>query len=388
MKIVLTQNRLAAVKKVFEDNFQVAAEVGASVSVWQNGREVLSLHEGHRDRQRTADWTAETIAPFWSATKGLTAATVLLALDEAGIDPGTEIAEVWPEYARNGKEKTTIAEALSHQAGVARLDAEVSIFDYPAVIGAIEAQVPDWRPGEGHGYHARTYGFIAEELVRRVAKVASLGDFFRERIADPLELDLWIGLPEEEFGRVATLFPARGALDTSGEAVEFYKALGDPKSLTRNVFESPGGLHAVREMNESRAWTPGFPAMGGVGSAAGLGKFYALLAGGGVWEGRRFFSERAMAWMEARQCDGHDRVFCMPTAFSHGFMMDPLDGEGTKRRCVMGNSARAFGHPGAGGSHAFADPENRIAFAYVMNQMELGVMPNRKSLQMIEQIYE
>ena len=123
---------------------------------------------------------------------------------------------------------------------------------------------------------------------------------------------------------------------------------------------------------------------GGIGSASSLAKFYAMLANGGSLEGRRYFANETLAQMTTTLSSGIDRIFQIPTAFSAGFMKNPPD---TKRR-IFGPSPLAFGHPGAGGSHAFADPENGISFAYVMNQMEQSLLPNEKSLRLVDAIYQ
>jgi CubicO group peptidase (beta-lactamase class C family) len=122
---------------------------------------------------------------------------------------------------------------------------------------------------------------------------------------------------------------------------------------------------------------------GGIGSASALGKFYSMLANGGKFGEQALFSEETIAWMTATLVEGMDRVFQIPTAFSAGFMKDPRNAV----RRMFGPSPNAFGHPGAGGSHAFADPENGISFGYVMNQMEQSLLPNEKSLRLVEEVY-
>jgi CubicO group peptidase (beta-lactamase class C family) len=160
-----------------------------------------------------------------------------------------------------------------------------------------------------------------------------------------------------------------------------------PSSLTARAFASPRGLHSVAAMNSAEGRTASLGAFGGVGTASSLAKFYAMLAEGGELEGRRFFEPSTMEWMAATLTQGPDRILLLETAFSAGFMRDPVDASGRKTRTNYGPSLRAFGHPGAGGSIAFADPENRIAFAYVMNQMEPGVLPGPKSLRLIDALY-
>ncbi len=372
---------LTGVAQVFEDNFTRHDELGASVSVWHHGVEVISLAAGFCDRDKTRSWCPDSLVPFWSATKGLAAACLLHLLEDSGIDLPAPVASVWPEFARAGKGQVSFEEVLSHQAGLPALDREVSIFDHGAVVSAIEQQQPLWQPGSRHGYHPRIFGFLLDEIVLRIAGIR-LGSYFRREFGDPLDLDLWIGLPEAEHGRVATLYSGRMS-DPQGEA-DFYRAFGNPQSLTRRAFGSPAGLAAISGMNDPQAWQAGWPALGGIGTAGGLAKFYAMLAGGGAWEGKRYFSEELLQRMSVILVSGRDTVFCMDSAFSAGFMKDvPAAG----RRRMFGRSEKSFGHPGAGGSLAFADPENNLAFAYVMNQMSYGVLPGPKALDMVDALY-
>jgi CubicO group peptidase (beta-lactamase class C family) len=140
-------------------------------------------------------------------------------------------------------------------------------------------------------------------------------------------------------------------------------------------------------MNSPAARAAGYSAFGGIGTASALAKFYAMLAAGGELEGRQYFSPETLRLLTRPLTQGLDQVLLIETAFSAGFMQDPLDPEGHKHRAIFGPSTRAFGQPGAGGSHAFADPESGLSFAYVMNQMEPGVLPNEKSLRLIEAAY-
>ena len=136
-------------------------------------------------------------------------------------------------------------------------------------------------------------------------------------------------------------------------------------------------------MNKPANRARDFVSFGGIGSASALAKFYAMLANGGEIGGHRLFGNDSIKQMMTRISDGPDRVFEIPSAFSAGFMKDSA----TVDRKIFGPSTSAFGHPGAGGSHAFADPENKISFAYVMNQMEQSVLPNEKSLRLVNAIY-
>ncbi|MHA3772118.1 serine hydrolase domain-containing protein [Verrucomicrobiota bacterium sgz303538] len=369
---------------LFDENFTILDELGASVAVWENGREVLSLAGGWRDREKTQPWTAETPVLFWSATKGLAAACLLHACQEHGLSLTSRVAEVWPEFAANGKASVTIAQLMSHQAGLPVLSQPVEVWDYAGVVAGLAAEPPHWPLGEGHGYHARTFGFLMDEMVRRVTGGIPLGRYWREQFGEPLGLDLWIGVPPEMVDRVAPVFPARKS-PPKGDL--FYTAFLTSGSFTARAFTSPRGLHSAAAMNKPETLTSSFPGFGGVGTARGLAKFYAMLANGGELEGRRFFDAHTLNWMSTTLTQGPDRVLLLDTAFSAGFMQDPVGTDGQKIRATFGPSLRAFGHPGAGGSHAFADPDRGLAFAYVMNQMEPGVLPNAKSLRLVDALY-
>jgi len=366
------------IEPLFEENFTRFGELGAAISIWWKGRSVLELSGGFRDARRATPWTDDTIVLFWSATKGLGSACLLHALQERNVGLSRCVAEFWPEFAQSGKGKITLAQLLSHQAGLAAFDEAASVIDYAAVVRALEKQQPLWPPGSAHGYHARTFGFLLDELVRRIDG-RTIGDYWREVFAEPLALDIWIGLPAKENARVATIYASK---DSSAPDA-FYRALATPGTLQRKTFTSPHGLSAVSAMNAPQHRALSIVSLGGIGSATSLAKFYAMLTNEGELEGRRFFSRETIAQMTTTLVSGLDRVFEIPTAFSAGFMKDP----GEARQRIFGPSRLAFGHPGAGGSHAFADPENSLAFAYVMNQMKQKLLPNEKSLRLVEALY-
>jgi CubicO group peptidase (beta-lactamase class C family) len=369
------------VEPLFRENFDRLGELGASMSVWQHGESVLELHGGYRDARREHPWTADTLVLVWSATKGIGSACLLHALQENRIELSRMVAEFWPEFAANGKGDISIATLVSHAAGLCALDEPTNILDYSAVVTAVERQAPLWPPGTAHGYHARTFGFLIDELTRRIAGV-SIGEYWRETLAKPLGLDFWIGLPNELNERVAPVYAAKAG--QSPEPAKFYRDLATPETLQRKVFKSPRGLTSISGMNDPAVRAQSIVSLGGIGSATSLAKFYSMLASGGSMKGQRYFSETTIAKMTDALQDGADKVFEIPTAFAAGMMMDSRE---TERR-IFGPSASSFGHPGAGGSHAFADPESGIGFAYVMNQMEPSVLPTAKALRLVEAMYE
>lgn len=373
----MERERLAT---LFEENFARFGELGAAVSVWQHGKPIVEFHGGFRDRKRELPWTDDTIVLFWSATKGLGSACLLHALQERAISLKRRVAEFWPNFAQAGKDRITIGQLMSHQAGLTALDEPPDALDYPAVIAALEKQAPLWPPGAAHGYHARTFGFLVDELTRQITG-QRISEYWRKRFAEPLDLDIWIGLPEEEEHRAATIYAAKAGGEQT--PAEFYRELATPGTLVRKTFGSPAGLHSIAAMNTPENRAANIVSFTGIGSASSLAKFYGMLANNGVLDGRRYFSPETIALMTTTLASGVDRILQIPTAFSAGFMKNSPD---TSRR-IFGPSASAFGHPGAGGSNAFADPENGISFAYVMNQMEQSLLPNEKSLRLVDASY-
>ena len=366
---------------LFQKNFELFGELGAAFSVWQNGKPLIDLYGGFCDAGREKPWTADTVVLVWSATKGIGSACVLHALEQQKIELNRPVAEFWPEFGQADKDKITLGQLLSHQAGLCALDQRVDVVVYDGVIRALEAQAPLWPPGTGHGYHARTFGFLLDELLRRTTG-KTLSEYWQENFARPLGLDFWIGLPEEQNSRVATNYAAK--MGKPPEPAKFYRDLVTPGTLARKTFTSPYGLNVISKMNDPHIRAQPIVSFGGIGNASALAKFYSMLANGGELDGQTFFSPKAIEWMTTTLSDGIDRVFQIPTAFSAGLMKDSRDAA----RRMFGPSPTSFGHPGAGGSHAFADPENKIAFAYVVNQMEQSVLPNEKSLRLVAAIYD
>ncbi|MCG8599094.1 MAG: beta-lactamase family protein [Verrucomicrobiales bacterium] len=377
------------IEKLFRHNFEERGELGASLAVWRNGEEILSLHAGWRDRDESEPWTADTLCPVWSVTKGPAAIATLHALHENGISPSARVSEVWPELRAARDSRLTFSKLLAHGAGLAALGPEnrPDTLNYSAVLSALEQQEPNWEPGKAHGYHPRTHGYLLDEIVRRVSGARSLGSYWAEEIAAPAKIDFSIGeLSSSQLDRLAAVVPPK-IQRPNPEELPFYRAIGDPDSIAASAFGSPSGMRALSDINKLEYLQAGLPSLGGVGSASGIARFYQILAQAGELDGIRYLPRPVVEAARSLQFSGDDKTFLIPTAFAAGFMKDPVGPDGKKIRQFFGPSLQAFGQPGAGGSHAFADPENGISFAYVMNQMETGVLPNRKSLDMVDALY-
>jgi CubicO group peptidase (beta-lactamase class C family) len=376
-----------AAEEAFRRNFEKGREIGAALCVFEGGKEVLSLHGGFCDAARQHLWSESTIVLVWSATKAPASACALHAIHEAGLDLKTPVAEIWPEFAQSSKDRLTFGHVMTHSTGLCALDDSAAhLLDRDSVVRAIEHQRPQLPPEAGPAYAPRVFGFLLDEIVRRLAVGESLRARWRRVFAEPLGLDFWIGLPESEHHRVATMLAPKPGPPAKDDEL-FLKAFTDSTSLTRRAFGSPAGLSATSTMNAAEVRSTSLPAMGGIGSAQALAKFFAMLANGGAWQGQQFLAPEILDWITAPAVQGFDPVLQREMAFAAGFTRDPVDDAGKKTRSMLGPSTSAFGHAGAGGSLAFADPERDLAFAYVMNQMELGVLPHDRCQSLVKALY-
>ena len=210
-----TADRFGAVRDVFANNLASGADLGASFCVTIAGETVVDLWGGHADEARTRPWERDTIVNVWSTTKTMSAICLLMLADRGELDLDAPIAEVWPEFAANGKAAITPAQVLGHTAGLSGWDPTISgadLYDWDRAVGVLAAQAPWWEPGTTSGYHALTQGYLEGEIVRRVTG-RTIGTFFREEVAGPLGADFHIGLPESEEPRVGEMVPPSVGLE-------------------------------------------------------------------------------------------------------------------------------------------------------------------------------
>jgi CubicO group peptidase (beta-lactamase class C family) len=348
------------VADTFLANFDEHGDVGAACSVYLDGRPVVDLWGGLADRATNHAWTRDTIVIIFSCTKGVTAVCANQLIAAGRLDPDAPIAQYWPEFAANGKAAITVRMALSHRAGLAAVDGDLTLDDIAAwdpVIDAIAAQAPNWEPGTAHGYHSRSFGWIVGELIRRVTGEMP-GTYVASALAAPLNLDLFLGTPASEDHRIATLYPAPEAalLD------EF--AAADPTSLFARVMTGPSGLlHYDDEWNTRRLRGAQLPSSNGHADARSLARLYAACVT--PVDGVRLLDDRALDRATEVLSSGKDVVLGQPLTFGLGFSLPPT--------LPPAAGPRSFGHAGAGGSLGYADRDSGLAFGYVMNQMRLGM---------------
>ncbi|MFF6781542.1 serine hydrolase [Streptomyces sp. NPDC012510] len=353
------------VRAAFVRNFEALGERGAAVVVYRHGRKVVDLWAGTRDIDGTEPWRRDTAQILRSATKGVAAAVPLMLAERGELDLDAPVARHWPEFKAHGKDRVLVRHVLNHRAGLPVLDRPLTpaeALDPRRGAEAVAAQAPAWEPGTEHGYHPLTYGWLLDELVRRVTGRGA-GEWIASEIAAPLGpgTDLWLGLPEPvaATGRVGRAGRLEEAPEPSGglrlrAKRSVTEAYDDPDSLTRRAFAA---ITPFPDQNDPAYRASVLPATNGIATAEGLARFYAALIG--EVDGVRLFSPATLEAARAEESSGPDRVLVVNTRFGLGYMLhgtaSPLLGVGS------------FGHPGRGGPLGFADPASGIAFGYLTN---------------------
>lgn len=378
--------RFVRVRDEFERNFAERGEVGASVCVMIDGEPVVDLWGGVADQGDGRPWEEDTVSVVFSTTKGVTALSAHMLASRGTVDLAAPVSVYWPEFGQAGKEGVTVGMLLSHRAGLPVVSAplaEGAFFDWAGMIAVLEAERPVWEPGARHGYHGLTFGWLVGEVVRRVSGL-SLGEFVRTEIAEPLALDLWLGLPEEIEPRVAAVGYAAPQPGDEPSKLSVIAAT-EPESLAARLLLNTGGyLNGPAGFDSREAHAAELGATGAITNARALAGLYAPLARGGG----QLVDGAALARMSTTVSAGQDATAFANSRYTYGFVPS-IDNrhEAAGLRDSMILSADAFGHPGLGGGVGFASPANRMSFGYTMNAMGPGTMLNPRGQNLVDAVY-
>lgn len=349
------------VREAFARNFTERGELGAAVTVYRDGRPVVDLWGGE-------GWREDTAQVVRSVTKGPAAAVLHLLQQRGTLDLDAPVGTYWPEFKRNGKDRVLVRHLLTHRAGLPVLDTPLTpeqALDGESGPAAVAAQAPSWAPGSAHGYHALTFGWLLGELVQRVTG-ESLGQWLAREVAGPLGLDLWIGLPPEQAHRVGDLHEVSAPRPPAGQGLrmrakpQVAAAYRDPESLTSRAFAA---VDPYPDQNDPAYRAVELPAANGVGTARALARFYAALLD--EVDGVRLYVPATLTAARTEESQGLDRVLLVPTRFGLGYMLH------SPASPML--SPASLGHPGRGGSLAFADQEAGVGFGYVTNGLQKSV---------------
>ncbi|WP_312166365.1 serine hydrolase domain-containing protein [Phenylobacterium sp.] len=365
----LCPKRFAGVRAAFADNFAGGQELGARFCLVQAGEVVVDLWAGFADRQRTKPFDERTLTPVFSTTKAIAALLIARLVDQGKLDYGQRVAEVWPEFGQAGKDAITIEQVMSHQEGLSGFPDEMDPalwFDWDAICARLAAMAPLWPPGTASGYHPITFGYLAGEIFRRVDG-RTMGAALREDLAVPFGLDLWIGLPDAEHGRAADLQRPNGLPN-----------FGEINPATKAAFLTPWSSPAGRGQAEWRRIE--IPSANGHATAPALARLMGALADGGWLDGETILSPALIAEASRERIHGQDLVLPFVMSWGAGFMRNSA----VK---VWGPGEQTFGHSGWGGSCAFADPQTKLAGAYVMNKQSTDLIGDARARRLIEAAY-
>jgi CubicO group peptidase (beta-lactamase class C family) len=377
----------------FVDNFHERHELGASLCVRFKNKAVIDVWGGLTNESGSA-WKRNDISVVFSATKGATALCAHLLASRGELDLNAPVGRYWPEYKKNGKASTTVAMLLNHSAGVPGFREPLpkgAFADWPYMIERLEDEAPWWEPGLYSGYHLMNFGWTVGELVRRVSGI-SLGEFFQREIAQPGNIDFWIGLPEAREPDVVDMqpfvpkqfwdFPAaplprlrqseptHPAVIVSGHLGGYF----DMDPITGEYNPNSRLCHAAE-----------IGALGGITNARGLASMYQPLA----YSGGLLSEDHIWRMSQVSAVSEKDPILQITTRFSLGYMksMDNRYLWGRDYQSLLLGD-RAFGHVGAGGSLGFADPDHNLSFGYTMNRMGPGSLLNPRGQALVDAVYQ
>ncbi len=373
------------VREAFARNFSEHGDVGAGFTLYVEGRRVADLWGGLAEPATKRPYSEDTLQLVFSTTKGATALCANILAQEGLLDVDAPVAAYWPEFAQAGKEEIPVRWLLCHKAGLPTVDKRLSyeeVLDWEPLVEALEVQSPLWGPGTKHGYHAVTFGHLVGEVVRRISG-KRLGALFSERVAQPFDLEFWIGLPEEYEERVSPLI---GTLVPTGETDPSLRELIDqfvgPNTLLGRALTVNGALGDPRCFNRQDLHAAELPAANGITNARSLARMYAgvvsVLDDGPA---EPLLTATQIDAAREVQTQGSDACLMLfETTFGLGFF--------TSSPFAPYGSKGSFGHGGAGGSVGFADPENRVGFGYVMNKMEQNLSGDPRTLGLVRAAYD
>ena len=372
------------VKRIFNNNFDKYKEIGSSLCVIVDGEIVVDIWAGHKNKDRTKDWSEDTLSVAFSSTKAALALCAHILIERGELNLKERVTKYWPEYGKNGKEETTIEMILNHSAGLPALRTKVKkdgFLDWDYMVKLIENEKPFWKPGKETGYHMMTTGWLIGEVIRRVTG-KSLGEFFNNELREPYGLNYWIGLPEAENERVAEIVPF--VPSSNDKPSDFATAFrNNSKSMQRLSLTNTG----YYDYNAKETYRAELGAIGGIADARSLAKLLTPLAQN---NGKLLSKNTIKKLSKSNIKTPVDNMLLFPTNFSNGFMLNMdnranFKGEGGS--FIIGPNA--FGHVGYGGSSAtFVDPNSKISFGYLTNKLGGEYLINNRAQSLINSTYK
>lgn len=362
-------SRFDSVRDAFAANFEDGLELGASFAAVIDGEVVIDIRGGFRDRAKEEPWTEDVLACVYSTGKAVLTLLIAREVSNGRLDYNAPVAQYWPEFAENGKEKTTIAQALSHQAGLCGIPNEMdpaTWLDWDAITDRLAAMAPLWAPGTANGYHPQTFGYIAGELLQR-ASGQSVGALLRAFTASE-GLQIFCGMKADEIARAAYMPKPPKAPD-----------LGELNEFTKLAFLKKWSSTARVSRDEWMAAE--IPASNMHADARSLAIMVHPLANNGrAVSGDQHISPPVIKAALAERIRGDDMVLPFHLSWSAGLMRN------INRH--FGPNEMAFGHAGFGGSCVVVDPDKNLTAAYVMSKMSPYLVGDPRALRLLDALYD
>ena len=372
-------NGFEKIKATFQEIISQAPEAGSAVSMWHKGENVVNLWGGLANRESKAAWEEDTKVVVFSSTKGLMSLALARLFEAGKFSYDDLVSKFWPEYQGAGKERTTIAQLVSHQAGVPFFATDIQpeqVTNWDYMVSKIEQEAPMWQPGSSYAYHAITHGWLTGELIRRVSGM-SPGEYLAKEISAPLYADTWLGLPAELEREVAPSFVHPDLTAFFVDLAKQNTAAGNflIRSLTLGQAFSMNLVGKNEGFNSQKVHAAEIPGAGGISTAHGISKIWSSVVH--ETDGVRLLKDESIAHVTKVQSEGKPFTDLEPpySKFGMGFQLD------SAARGYLTNSS--FGHDGAGGQCAFADPEHKIGFAFVTTEMRGGEVEDDRATRLI-----
>ena len=370
------ESEFSEIGDIFEDAVESGFDTGANIAIEHEGKMVVNLIGGYKDREGTDPWTNETILNVFSTTKAITAICIARLVDQGKLDLSNNVSEYWPEYACEGKENTKVSDFLCHRAGMFGFQGGMPNFalsDWESWTNALANQAPFREPGSSQGYHALTYGWLVGEILRRVDG-RSVGTYFEQEIAEPFGIDFKIGLSDEDLARCADILPDAASESMILKILPYMPdfLLPDQLKLIKQILK--GGDYKVafqsfedQNLTNTNEWRQAeIPSANGHGTAESLAKLFGILSTGCERDGKRIFSQDTLRYCLNPLSKGPDTVlFGAEINIGVGFDL----GLGMTTIGQPPHPKSIFGQCGVGGSVAFGDPENQIGYGFLCNRM-------------------
>ncbi len=364
------------VRDALADLLATGEETGAQFAATLGGHTIIDLWCGEKPSpNEPGPVTPDTLIPIYSVSKAVSALVVAVLVEEGALDYETPVAKVWPEFAAHGKGAITLAELMSHQAGLPGLSEPMNPedwYDWDFTAGRLAAMAPLWPPGERSGYHPISWGHLVGEVVRR-ATGRTIGEHLRTRFAEPFDLDVWIGVAPDQIHRAATPRkpPAPPDLGEINEptTLAFLKRWSTPRNARSHIAD----------------WlTKEIPAANGHGTARGLARLMQPFARAGRLDGASVLSADTLMAATRERIAGPDLVLPFDMSWSAGLTRNTAH----PPRHSHGPGANTVGHTGFGGTYAFADPDAELTCAYATLKLGPALLEDPRALKLMAVLYD